>query len=406
MVIQDILNIPTFNNKKIEEERTEVEEEEEDDDQENENMNDNEEEEDDDDTNDSDDSDDIDENNEEFNKNNTRKKSIESSKDRKSCKNKLKKKKKKIKMNASTTTTTTTFPQYKELMNEGMTDSDPLPREISWMKNVPFLPVSSNSTSKSHSVIANVQQVLSMMKQHNVRKCGACREKNMEIRRILYPSEDRSRGTNNSSGQQEPFNNLCNCSEALINLLQFYNKEYENNLIIYKDLLCEANQCQKKKETEKLAETEDKIYNLYLYLKKKSDEMLMIKYLIESLPKKKTKKRTGSTKVSEISKLKQKEFQFQFQSVNPSSTLSSSSSNKKKKSRIAMNSHPHWKKMNSLPYYRKEGEKEEEEEEKEGIGRENGEEERGEEGKSTLDLLRFSQRIQEFLSKEHELRCT
>jgi len=46
-------------------------------------------------------------------------------------------------MNASTTTTTTTFPQYKELMNEGMTDSDPLPREISWMKNVPFLPVSS-----------------------------------------------------------------------------------------------------------------------------------------------------------------------------------------------------------------------------------------------------------------------
>ncbi|KAL6636024.1 hypothetical protein U3516DRAFT_616176 [Neocallimastix sp. 'constans'] len=103
---------------------------------------------------------------------------------------------------------------------------------ISCMKNIPFMPSSNNPSCKSYSIFANVQQVFSMMKRHDVRRCTLCKKKtfdnNMEVKRILQPELFNEK--NKMTCEPLSSKNSCLCNDSLKKLLEFYNDEYEQNI--------------------------------------------------------------------------------------------------------------------------------------------------------------------------------
>ncbi|ORX42080.1 hypothetical protein BCR36DRAFT_416299 [Piromyces finnis] len=262
----------------------------------------------------------------------------------------------------------------------------PNKRVISCMKDIPFLPASSKYSCKSYSIFANVQKVFSLIKDHNVRRCSVCRKhqfnKHKEVKQILHPKPCKEKEPIKNTS----FQSMCTCSEELLKLLQLYNNEYEKNINTYNNLLLNIQQYNENQDFEKITDIKSKILNLYQYLKKKSNEMLMIKYLIESLPsndygQKNSSKNTSSSTITTKRKGYQvntklhshKNSSFKWKRMNsvPSSTT------KRQTLRKASNNTTippyHLNLSSSYP-------------------------------NSTLELLKFSQCIQEFLTNEHNLR--
>ncbi|ORX82198.1 hypothetical protein BCR32DRAFT_298969 [Anaeromyces robustus] len=253
------------------------------------------------------------------------------------------------------------------------------------MKNIPFIPASSKSSCKSYSLFANIQKVLSMIKYHNVTNCTMCKKKtcgkNNEIKKIIQPELFSKKESSNKS----TFQSMCTWNEALLKLLHLYNKD------VYNDLLDDVKTYKNNNEVEQKENTEIKILKLYKHLKKKSNEMLMIKYLIECLPSESNLEDLFNDDKNNNTNKNERKNNMRFNNFNNkknttpikinkiATKISSSSLSKSEKLK--------WKRFNSNTQYR-------------------NKKNNNTYLTSTLELLKFSQKIQDFLSQEHYLRST
>jgi len=72
------------------------------------------------------------------------------------------------------------------------------------------------------------------MKDHNAMRCSACQKKKFsksnEVKRILKPELFNNNNNKKEETSKPNFQCFRNYSEALLQLLQLYNKEYEKNI--------------------------------------------------------------------------------------------------------------------------------------------------------------------------------